>query len=187
MATAIVSDDAIDADPFAVQRLLQETAAMLRSTLRRLTWRGADVDDMLQDVFVIALRRRAALMRADSPRSWLYGIALNVAAVRRRNHAVWSFLGLDKAEALAAEPGAHERLELAEAEAMLTTALGRIGARKREVYVLYELDGLSGQEIAQAVGCTLNTVWSRLRHARQELEAICRELASNPIDMERTP
>jgi RNA polymerase sigma-70 factor (ECF subfamily) len=186
MATAIVSDDAVDADPYALHRLLHETAPMLRSTLRRLTWRGADVDDMLQDVFVIALRRRAALLGADSPRSWLYGIALNVAAVRRRNHAVWSFFGLEKAGPLAAHQGPHEQLELAEAEAMLATALARVSARKREVYVLYELEGLSGQEIAQAVGCTLNTVWSRLRNARLELEAICRELAGDPVGKERT-
>jgi RNA polymerase sigma-70 factor (ECF subfamily) len=182
MATAIVSDDAIDADPHALHRLFHDTAPMLRSTLRRLTWRGADVDDMLQDVFVIALRRRDALLGADSPRSWLYGIALNVAAVRRRNHAIWTLLGLDKAGSLSDDRGPHEQLELAQAEVMLNAALPRISARKREVYVLYELDGLSGQEIARAVGCTLNTVWSRLHHARLELEQICRELARGSVE-----
>jgi RNA polymerase sigma-70 factor (ECF subfamily) len=45
-----------------------------------------------------------------------------------------------------------------------------MGAKKREALVLFELEGLSGQEIALALGVPLKTVWTRLHHARRELE-----------------
>ena len=167
-------------DSAEVHRLLAEAAPLLRATLRRLTWRGAEVDDMLQDLFVIALKRKRAVLSAESPRSWLYGIAVNIASERRRRHALWSFLGLESAGRLEAKDDPHARLERAQSEALLQAALERLPARKREVFVLFELEGLSGPEIAQALGCSLNTVWTRLFYARQALAKICRELAEVP-------
>jgi RNA polymerase sigma-70 factor (ECF subfamily) len=174
MATAIVDDGLVD-DAQEVHRLLADAAPLLRATLRRLTWRGAEVDDMLQDVFVIALKRKRAVLNADSPRSWLYGIAVNVASERRRSHKLWSFLGLESTRPLEARGDPHAQLERAQSEAVLTQALEQLSDRKREVFVLFELEGLTGPEIAQALGCSVNTVWTRLFHARQELAAICRE------------
>jgi RNA polymerase sigma-70 factor (ECF subfamily) len=166
---AAVEEDEAEAE---IQRLYRETAAYLHSTLRRLTWRGADVDDMLQDVFVIALGRPEALLGASSSKAWLWGIAVRVAAARRRRHRVRVLLGLDKVPALVAVRGGPlQALEQREAEAQVTAALECLSAKKREVLVLFELDGLTGNEIAEALGCPLKTVWTRLFHARRELAA----------------
>jgi DNA-directed RNA polymerase specialized sigma24 family protein len=50
--------------------------------------------------------------------------------------------------------------------------LARMAAKKREVFVLYELEGLSGEEIAERIGCGTATVWTRLHYARQEFRRI---------------
>lgn len=47
--------------------------------------------------------------------------------------------------------------------------------KKREVFALFELEGLSGEEIAERVGCPIDTVWTRLFHARKEFEKIARQ------------
>jgi len=48
--------------------------------------------------------------------------------------------------------------------------------KKREVFALFELEGLSGDEIAERLGCPVNTVWTRLHHARAEFVKVARRL-----------
>lgn len=150
-----------------VAELYQREAAGIRSALARLAGWGIDPDDLLQEVFVVALRRRDALESADSPRSWLYGVAAKIASDHRRRHRLRRFLGLEAAPELLAPSGPIEAVEAAETRARVYAALDRLSTRKREVLVLYEMEGLSGEEIAQAVGCPVKTVWTRLFHARR--------------------
>jgi RNA polymerase sigma-70 factor (ECF subfamily) len=152
-----------------VHRLYVEQGAQLRSVLRRLT-DGRDVEDLVQEVFVVALGRYDQLARADSPRAWLLGVAVKVAAGHRRRGWVrgWFGLGVERER----EPVAHGTPEhdalRRDAERVVRRALEALSPRKREVFVLFELEGLSGQEIAAAVGCPLKTVWTRLFHARKD-------------------
>jgi RNA polymerase sigma-70 factor (ECF subfamily) len=151
------------ADAVAELRVLYlEHASGLATALRRVTWPGCDVDDLLQEVFVVAIRRPQAVLLATSPKAWLYGIAMRVASGARRKRRVRDFFGLISA------PSAMEaRLESAE---VVQQALSKLSARKRDVLVLFEMQGLTGPEIAQALGCPLKTVWTRLHHARKEFE-----------------
>ena len=57
-----------------------------------------------------------------------------------------------------------------DAAATVERALSKLSQKKREVLVLFELEGLSGDEIAVALGCPVPTVFTRLHHARKELE-----------------
>ncbi|MBK7862855.1 MAG: RNA polymerase sigma factor [Archangiaceae bacterium] len=152
-----------------VHRLYRETVGPLRSTLKRLTWSQADVDDMLQDVFVAALDRPLGLVKAQSPRAWLYGIAINIASERNRRHKLRRFFGLDAVPEPVAPDSPHAALEQREAQALVQASLEALSAKKRAVLVLYELEGFSGEEIALAVGAPVKTVWTRLYHARREL------------------
>lgn len=159
-----------------VRALYLEAAPQVRAALRRLTGARAEADDLLHEVFVIAIGQREKLAAAASPRGWLFGIALKVAARHRRRAWIRSWLSLEEA----AEPEGGElpvrALERREASALVQAALERLSAAKREVFVLADLEGLSGHEIAAAVGCPLNTVWSRLRHARAEFAVAVAEL-----------
>ncbi len=158
-----------------VQRLYVETGGQVRSALRRLT-DGRDVEDLLQEVFVVALGRRRELERAQSARAWLLGVAVKVAAGHRRKARFRGWLGLDRAPEPASQVTPERTAEQHEAERWVHQGLLALSPRKREVFVLFELEGLTGQEIAAAVGCPVKTVWTRLFHARRDFAAALREL-----------
>jgi RNA polymerase sigma-70 factor (ECF subfamily) len=146
-----------------VRSLYAEHASGLASALRRLTWSGADYEDLLQEVFIIAVRRRAQLRAAASKKAWLYNVALKVAATARRGHRVRAFLGLGPA------PRRPTDAQL-ESLQVVHVALSRLAPKKREVLVLFELEGFSGPEISETLRIPLKTVWTRLHHARKEFE-----------------
>jgi RNA polymerase sigma-70 factor (ECF subfamily) len=64
-----------------------------------------------------------------------------------------------------------ELFELAETERRFARAFAGLSAKRREAFVLVTLEGLSGEEAAQALGVPVNTIWTRLHHARLELRA----------------
>jgi RNA polymerase sigma-70 factor (ECF subfamily) len=59
-------------------------------------------------------------------------------------------------------------LERKENQRVLYTLLGKIREARRSAFILFEIEGFSGEEIAQIQGIPLNTVWTRLHHARKD-------------------
>lgn len=138
------------------------------SVLRRLGVPEASIEDAAQEVWVIVHRRLDRLESPHAARSWLFQIARRVAACRRRGEQR-SQRKLDALSWIAPRRSQPH----AERDSVLTveTLLGRIDARKREAFVLSELEGWSAPEIARAAGTNPNTVYSRIRLAREELRA----------------
>src|SRR5205823_13417402 len=111
----------------------------------------------------------------SAARTWLYGIALRVVAAHRRKARFRSFFGLEDVPADREPVAAHTPatdLDAAQARAQVYGILEKIGEKKRTVFVLFELEGMSGEEIAKIVGAPLKTVWTRLFHARAEFEKL---------------
>lgn len=129
------------------------------------------IEDAVQDVFVVVHRRLAEFDGRHSVRTWIFAIAQRVAYEHRRK--------LRKAEAqqpldeeLKDQRGGPEvDAEKAQALKLLETLLEGMTDDKRAVLVLAEIEGLSAPEIASVVGAPLNTVYTRLRRARLELNA----------------
>ena len=159
----------------AIRSLYVQHATELRQALHRLA-PDLDADDLLQELFVLVLRRPEALASADVPRAWLYGIALKLASSRRRTVRLRRFLGLDAAEHVPAVDAPSRTLEQRDAQLKVARALETLTEAKREVFVLFELQDLPGEEIAAALGIPLKTVWTRLFHARTEVEAALERL-----------
>ena len=138
------------------------------SVLRRLGVPQPAIEDAAQEVWVIVHRRLDALESPRAVRSWLFQIARRVAARHRRGEQ----RSRRKLDALGLVP-AHRNLPHADRDSLLTveTLLGQLDARKREAFVLSELEGWSAPEIAKAAGTNPNTVYSRIRLAREELRA----------------
>lgn len=127
------------------------------------------VDDATQDVFMVVHRRLDDFRRDMPMRSWLYGIARRV-AYRYRSRAA-----KDQRVCAAATPEAaapDEVVAVQEAAALVTAFLTEQVPAQREVFVLAELEGLSGPEIAAALGTKLNTVYSRLRLVRRQFARV---------------
>jgi RNA polymerase sigma-70 factor (ECF subfamily) len=144
-----------------------------RSALR-LGTPEANVPDVVQDAFVVAYRRLPEFESRSSVRTWLFAILINVVRAHRR------MLAAKQPHVLKGEPsadiesvadrsdGPDERAEKAEAARFVNAVLESLDEDKRAVFVLAELEQMSAPEIAAALGVPLNTVYSRLRLARQE-------------------
>jgi RNA polymerase sigma-70 factor (ECF subfamily) len=141
--------------------------------LRRLGVTEAEADDKAQEVFVIAHRRFGEFEdRGHGPRAWLFQIVLRVASDARR-HRRRHPEDPDGGQSLmreAVEPPQAEALARREALVRLDRALEQIEVGRRAVLVLHEIEEMTAPEIAAILGIPLNTVYSRLRVARGELE-----------------
>jgi RNA polymerase sigma-70 factor (ECF subfamily) len=141
--------------------------------LRRLGVAEADVEDRTQEVFVIAYRRFDQFEdRGHGPRAWLFQIVLRVASDARR-HRRRHPEDPDGGEAELRrwiEP--EQPVELARREEIgrLDEALATIDVSRRVVLVLHEIEEMTAPEIGKTLNIPLNTVYSRLRVARAELE-----------------
>jgi RNA polymerase sigma-70 factor (ECF subfamily) len=153
----------------------------VRGVLSRMLGPGADVDDLTQDVFEVALARRAHVeAQGEGAGAWLCGVAVKLAQAKRRQHRLKAFFGLERAEAFAGDDDPSRSVEAADAKRLVYAALDTLSEKKRTVFVLYELDQRAGDEIAALLGCPLKTVWSRLAHARQEFDVALKRRAGLP-------
>jgi len=141
--------------------------------LRRLCVADADTEDRTQEVFVVAHRRFAEFVdRGHGPRAWLFQIVLRVASDARRHHRRHpevpdGGVSLDRASV---EPQQTDAIARREALSRLDAALASIDLGRRAVLVLHEIEEMTAREIAQVLVIPLNTVYSRLRIGRIELE-----------------
>jgi RNA polymerase sigma-70 factor, ECF subfamily len=160
-----------------VQARLPELTAIYESnvdfvwrTLRRYGVPDASLEDAVQDVFVVAYDKLDGFQCRSSLKTWVFGIARRVARDHRRGGRAAS-IAVDRLEALVDVPGAgaasFEQLELAR---LLEHALSGVDAEKREAFILVDIEEMTIAEAAQALGANPNTVYSRVRAARAEIE-----------------
>jgi len=144
---------------------------------RRLGVREGAIDDVVQESFLVVHRRLAEFEGRSTVKTWLFGILLRVVRDHRRHlrrkepHSMRPEAPTDP-ETLAArsEQGPHERAVKTEAVRALHAILDELDDEKREVFILAELEQMTAPEMAEALGVNLNTIYSRLRAARQEFE-----------------
>jgi len=133
--------------------------------IARLLAGEAHADDIVQEVFLVA-RRRLAELDGDEVRGWLYVTTRNVARNMMRSQRRW----LRRRTAAPAPEDDGRPLEdaLADRDAarLLDRFLTTLPPKKREAFVLHDIEGLPGSEIAHAIGVPLPTVYSRVRSAR---------------------
>jgi RNA polymerase sigma-70 factor (ECF subfamily) len=133
-------------------------------------------EDACQDVF-LAVYRSLGRFRGEARLStWIYRIAARGAGramQRRRLHALLSTLLLREPAA----PPAPDPSERTARLQLLDELIGRLSPKKRLVLVLFEIEEVPVEEIAQIAGCPENTVWSRLHHARAELTEMAKRRA----------
>lgn len=150
-----------------------EHLALVWRTVFRLGVTRADLPDAVQEVFLVAHRKLPEFQARSKPSTWLVGICYRVASDRRRLAHVRREVG-DESAVLAqgdARPGPEEVAERGEGLQLLERILADLPPAQREVFVMYELEELSGKEIADIVAAPLKTVFSRLRLARDAFAA----------------
>jgi RNA polymerase sigma-70 factor (ECF subfamily) len=131
------------------------------------------IDDAIQDVFLVVHARLASFEGRSSLRTWMFGIARRVARDHRpsaRAHA--EGVGAETLEALpdVASKSPLATLEAIEGARLLETLLAGLAPNKRDAFILVQLEQMTVLEAGQALGVNSNTISSRVRSARQDLD-----------------
>jgi len=142
--------------------------------LLRLGIAESDAEDVCQEVFVVVHRKLDDFEGRSALRTWIYGICVRAASDHRRRAHVRHETPTERLPDGALPPSQIEDVERRRALDLLEAMLARLDEDKRAVFVLYEIEGLTMPEIAEAIGCPLQTAYSRLHAARKLVEAAAR-------------
>ena len=166
-----------------VEKIFREHGPFVWRALRRLGVAPSDVDDACQEVFVVVYRKLGEYEGRSQMRTWLYGIAVRVAAAHRRKAHARHEIATEEPIALETAGSGNPEASAAEREALvlLDRALDELDDEKRAVFVLYEVEGLEMPEVAEALSCPVQTAYSRLHAARKEVERSMRRAAMGKV------
>ncbi|MDF3064968.1 MAG: polymerase sigma factor RpoE [Polyangiaceae bacterium] len=141
--------------------------------IRAFGGRSSDVADITQEVFIVAFRRLPEF-DGQNFRGWLFQITRGKMRDYRRLKWVKHFFTertKDTFESAAMGADQLALLENKEKQALLDRILRRLPTDHRVAFVLFELEGLTGAEIAEAQRVPINTVWARIHRARRKLQS----------------
>ncbi|MDB5213733.1 MAG: polymerase sigma factor RpoE [Myxococcaceae bacterium] len=156
--------------------LFRRHAKFVAGLLRRLGLPEDDIDDGVQEVFVLAHRYGGYRPGPARPTTWLATIAVNVSRNTKRQGRRRAYPDeLKVAEAICDGPTPFDRVSLAESLTRLQAILDRLDEGHRLVFLLHELHGEPGPAIAAALGVPIGTIYSRLHTARERVSAAYRD------------
>ena len=162
-------------DPGGFRALYDTWFEDVERWIRALGGLEADRDDIVQEVFLV-VRRRLGSFDGTNPAGWLYRITRRqVRDFRRRTWVkhIFTKRRSDEPDILPhGDGGPAAALEHKERRRILHMLLQKMNEDRRSAFVLFEVEGLSGEEIARIQNVPLNTVWTRLHHARKEFFAL---------------
>ena len=171
--------DAVDAalaasgDAHAFERLYRRHVNRMHTLVRRML--GEENDDVTQEILVRAWRKLHTFRGESAFGTWLHRVGVNVILNRRseRSRFRQRFLeepaaGLD-APARSTSPAAGLDFE---------TAIGRLPAGARRIFVLHDVEGYEHEEVARILGCSVGTSKSQLHKARLKLQKLLKKKAN---------
>jgi len=155
--------------PSRLREAFEEHGAFVCRSLRYLGVPEADLDDLLQEVFLVVCQRLTDYEERGRARSWLYSICTRVAQAQRRKQR--RSRGFGPVAEQATDATQLDHVQDREALELGWRLLEQLPEQQREVFVLYEVEDMPMSEIARALDCPLQTVYSRLYKARARILA----------------
>jgi RNA polymerase sigma-70 factor (ECF subfamily) len=160
-------DECAEGDAAAWRRLHRRYFPVAGAFLRKLGVRDGDIEDATQEVFLQMFRYLPRFRRESELSTWLYRLCITQARhVRRRSRltdVLSRVLSLTPAQQFVSGPSLPEDI----ARRRIEQALTALSDAERIVFVLYEMEGVPGKQIAQIADCPEATVWRRLHYARR--------------------
>jgi RNA polymerase sigma-70 factor, ECF subfamily len=160
-------------DRITAEALYRDHARFVAAFARRLGIPEGELEDVVQEVFIVAHRKGGYEPGAATPRSWLGAITVRVTSQARRTRR--RRREADDPRALAAMPdtgrGPQQIAETHESLARVQAALEALDLPHRAVFVMFEIEGERCEDIARALGVPTGTVYSRLHKARARFRA----------------
>ena len=150
--------------------------------VRALGANDGDIEDLTQEIFIIVRRKLSSFDGRNLP-GFLYRIAQRTVRDHRRSAWFRHLLGKRSPlpELLAPEPSGLQLIQESERRKALEAILARMSEKRRTTFVLFEIEGYSGEEIAQIQSLPVKTVWTRLHHARKDFVRMVSEVPA-PAD-----
>ncbi len=140
--------------------------------LARLRGDRNDLDDLVQLTFLALPTAASHFDGRGTPRAFVLGVAFQVARRERRRvfrrFALWMAREAD-IDVPVGPPDPERNALDRESVERLETAIAKLPEAQRETFVLVEVEGLKGEEAARILDVPVNTVWTRLHHARLSL------------------
>jgi RNA polymerase sigma-70 factor, ECF subfamily len=148
-----------------------ETLAVLGVTFVPQTLRYLGVPeevlrDAAQDVLVVALRRLGDFEQRSTLKTWVYGICIRIAQEQRRKRKNVREILVEELPEITTPPGQETAVETAQWRRALAAVLDTVSPKQREAFVLYEIQRLSMREVADVLGCPLQTAYFRCKAGR---------------------
>jgi RNA polymerase sigma-70 factor (ECF subfamily) len=164
--------------PDDFQTIYRENYPAIWRFVLHLGIRKSDVPDVTHNVFLIAYRKLPEFEHRSSMRTWLCGIALRVARDVKKSAAFRLEVSENELSAseTASAQGSVEALDHDGQLALARRLPEALPAEQREVFVLHELEQMTGPEIATLMSTSIGTVRSRLRRAREAFQKRLAEL-----------
>jgi RNA polymerase sigma-70 factor (ECF subfamily) len=151
--------------------IYREHASSVIGFLRRFGISSSDVHDVNQEVFLAVHQQLGSFEGNCALKTWVLRIAIHKAYdCLRRNRKAPIYWG-DQPVERPADSDQESVCACDEFGVLLMRALDKLSLEQREVFVLYELEGLPMKDVALAAGCMLFTAYTRLREARRRVRA----------------
>jgi len=170
-----------DGNIAAFDTLVHKYKQRIFAIVYNMTSNREDAADLTQECFIKAFRSLDRFKGRSQFFTWLYRIAVNATLThlkKNRYRRFFSFENLneegihpDLAEALASKVKTERPVMLNELQEKLNEALQSLSPKHRTVVVLFEIEGLSHEEISDVLGASVGTVRSRLHYAKRQLQA----------------
>jgi RNA polymerase sigma factor (sigma-70 family) len=168
-------------DVAAFDQLILKYRERVYAMIYNMTANREDAADLTQDAFIKAFQSINRFQGQSAFFTWLYRIAINGALTHIRRNKLRSFFSFDKVHEDASVSAVLNQLTdkrdverevfVNELQEKLNEALLKLSIPHRTVVTLFEIDGLSHEEIAEIMNCSVGTVRSRLHYAKQILQA----------------
>jgi len=168
-------------DVAAFDKLILKYRERVYSIIYNLCANREDAADLTQGTFIKAFQSINRFQGQSSFFTWLYRIAVNATLTHLRKNKLRTFFSFERIteedksseilEALTDKTGADREVFVKELQEKLNEALQKLSINHRMVVTLFEIDGLSHNEIAEIMSCSVGTVRSRLHYAKQLLQA----------------
>lgn len=169
-------------DVAAFDKLILKYRERVYGIIYNMTSSREDAADLTQDSFIKAFQSIQRFGGQSSFFTWLYRIAINSTLSHLRKSRLRSFFSLESVNAdepvskeiiaaLTDKTGVERDTFVRELQEKLNDAMQKLSINHRTVVTLFEIDGLSHQEIAEVMNCSVGTVRSRLHYAKQLLQA----------------
>jgi RNA polymerase sigma-70 factor, ECF subfamily len=179
-------ENAEDETRLSVTQVHERHGEFVWRTLHRMGVRAPHVEDVYQEVFLVVHRRLRTFTGQSAITTWLYEICFRVAAgYRRKAHFRREELVPDWAEleSLSSHAPSPERQLVASRQAkQLERILDGMPLEYRVVFVMFEIEGMSSEQIAESVGAPLGTVYSRLYRARKRFARALTKLGPGQME-----